>query len=58
MASIHYMDDILDVYVMPYAGAIGPQFILIYDNARPPRAKVVVVYLQQDNGDMSKDMQV
>ena len=57
MASIHYMDDILDVYVMPYAGAIGPQFILIY-NARPPRAKVVVVYLQQNNGDMSKDMQV
>ena len=49
MADIHYMDDILDVYVTPYAGAIGPQFIPIYVNARPHRAKVVEVYLQQEN---------
>ena len=43
-----YRDDILDVYVRPYAGAIGPQFVLMDDNARPHRARVVEEYLQQD----------
>ena len=36
------------VYVRPYAGAIGPQFILMDDNARPRRARVAEEYLQQD----------
>ena len=33
MTGVRYRDDILDVYVRPYAGAIGPQFIFIDDNA-------------------------
>ena len=47
MTDVRYRDDILDVYVRPYAGAIGPQFILMDDNARPHRAKVVEEYLQR-----------
>ena len=38
MTGVRYRDEILDVYVRPYAGAIGPQFILMDDNARPHRA--------------------
>ena len=35
-----------DVYVRPYVGAIGPDFILTDDNARPPKAWVTNEYLQ------------
>ena len=50
MTGVRYMDDILDVYVRPFAGAIGPQFIIVDDNryARPHRARVVEDYLQQE----------
>ena len=41
-----YRDDILDVYVRPYAGAIGPQFVLMDDNTRLHHARVVEEYLQ------------
>ena len=41
-----YVDEILDVYVRPYAGAIGPEFILMDDNASPHRANVTIRYLQ------------
>ena len=41
MTGVRYRDEILDVYVRPYAGAIGPQFILKDDNARPHHARVV-----------------
>ena len=46
--SLCYRDDILDVYVRPYAGAIGPQFVLTDDNARLHHDRVVEEYLQQD----------
>ena len=48
MTGVRYRDEILDVYVRPYASAIGPQFILMDDNARPHRARVVEDYLQQE----------
>ena len=48
MTGVRYRDEILDVYVRPYAGAIGPQFILMDDNARPHRARVVEDCLQQE----------
>ena len=40
--------EIMDVYVRPYAGAIGPQFIQMDDNARPHRARMGEDYLQQE----------
>ena len=48
MTGVRYRDEILDVYVRPYAGAVGPEFILMDDNARPHRARVVEQYLQQE----------
>ena len=48
MTGVRYRDEILDVYIRPYAGAIGPQFILMVDNAWRHRARVVEDYLQQE----------
>ena len=48
MTGLSKRDEILEVYVMPYAGAIGPQFVIMDDNARPHRARVVEKYLQQE----------
>ena len=41
-----YVNQILDVYVRLYAGAIGADFILMDDNARPHRAQVTNQYLE------------
>ena len=38
LTGVPYRDEILDLIVCPYAGAYGPGFILIDDNARPHRA--------------------
>ncbi|GBM71545.1 hypothetical protein AVEN_41670-1 [Araneus ventricosus] len=43
LTGVRYRDEILDPYVRPYAGAIGNDFILMDDNARPHRAGVVEV---------------
>ncbi|GFU68415.1 transposable element Tcb2 transposase [Trichonephila clavipes] len=43
------IDEILDPYVRPYAAAIGNDFILMDDNARPHRARIVEEYLE-DHG--------
>ncbi len=43
-----YVREVFDVYVRPYAGAIGPDFILMDDNARPHRAMVTNGYLQAE----------
>ena len=48
MTGARYRDDILDVCVRPYAGAIGSLFILMDDNARLHRARVVDKYIQQE----------
>ena len=37
----------MDVHVRPYAGAIGPDFILMDDNARAHRARITNRYLEQ-----------
>ncbi|XP_046548607.1 visual pigment-like receptor peropsin [Haliotis rubra] len=48
MTGVRYRDEVLDVYVRPYAGAVGPDFILMDDNARPHRARVVDEYLERE----------
>jgi transposase len=45
---IRYRDEILAPIVRLYAGAIGDDFILMDDNARPHRARIVNEYLQQE----------
>ncbi|GFU79679.1 transposable element Tc3 transposase [Trichonephila clavipes] len=44
-----YRDETLDPYVRLYAAAIGNDFILMDDNARPHRARIVEEYLE-DHG--------
>ncbi|GFW22421.1 DDE_3 domain-containing protein [Trichonephila clavipes] len=41
VTGLRYRDEILDPYVRPYAAAIGNDFILMDDNARPHRARIV-----------------
>ncbi|GFX29968.1 transposable element Tcb2 transposase [Trichonephila clavipes] len=49
VTGLRYRDEILDPYVHPYAAAIGNDFILMDDNARPHRARIVEEYLE-DHG--------
>ncbi|GFX99636.1 transposable element Tcb2 transposase [Trichonephila clavipes] len=49
VTGLRYRDETLDSYVRPYAAAIGNDFILMDDNARPHRARIVEEYLE-DHG--------
>ena len=51
LTSVSYRDEILHHIVRPYAGACGPGFIMMNDNARPHRARVVDQYLEQEGID-------
>ncbi|GFW15384.1 transposable element Tcb2 transposase [Trichonephila clavipes] len=46
VTGLRYRDEILDPYVRPYAAAIGNDFILMDNNARPNRAGIVEEYLE------------
>ena len=46
LTGLSYQNEILHAYVRPYAGAVGQDFILMDDNARPHRALVVTEYLE------------
>ena len=48
LMSVSYKDDILDVYVRPFAGAVSDNFVFMDDNARPHRARVVNDYLEDE----------
>ena len=45
LTAVRYCNEILDQFVTPYAGAIGPDFILMDDHACPHRAHVTDAYL-------------
>ena len=47
LTALRYVSEILDVYVRPYAGAFGENFILMDDNARAHRARITDQYLEQ-----------
>ena len=44
---LRYVNEVLDVYVRPYAGAISENFILMDDNARAHTARITDQYLEQ-----------
>ena len=46
LTAVRYINKILDMLVRPYAGAVGSDFTLMYDNARPQRARVTKEYLR------------
>ena len=47
LMAIRYVNEILDVYVRPYAGAVGENFILMDDNVHAHRARITDQYLKQ-----------
>ena len=51
LTGVRYRDEILDVYVRPFAGAVGDNFVLMDDNARPNKARVVNDYLEDEGID-------
>ncbi|KAI4886748.1 hypothetical protein NFI96_004621, partial [Prochilodus magdalenae] len=48
LAAIRSRDEILRALVTPYAGAVGPGFLLMQDNARPHVAAVCQQFLQDE----------
>ena len=48
LTAIRYRDEILDPIVSPFAGAIGDNFMLMHDNARPHTARVVQDYMTRE----------
>lgn len=46
LTAARYVTEILEEYVMPYAGYIGEDFQLMQDNARPHVAHIVTRYLE------------
>ncbi|KAL7880179.1 hypothetical protein SRHO_G00024330 [Serrasalmus rhombeus] len=48
LTAIRYRDEILRPLVRPYAGAVGPGFLLMQDNARPHVAGVCQQFLQDE----------
>ncbi|KAI4902048.1 hypothetical protein NFI96_033099 [Prochilodus magdalenae] len=46
LTAIRYQDEILGLVVRPYAGAVGPGFLLVHNNARPHVARVCRQFLE------------
>ncbi len=44
--------DVLEPVVRPFAGALGQDFVLMHDNARPHTTRVVQAYLEQEGIDV------
>jgi hypothetical protein len=49
LGSTMYCREVVDVHVRPYAGAVGPDFILMQDNAHPYTAHLIFQYLAREN---------
>ncbi|KAI4883694.1 hypothetical protein NFI96_031976, partial [Prochilodus magdalenae] len=51
LTAIRYQDEILGPVVKPYAGAVGPGFLLVHNNARPHVARVCRQFLENEGID-------
>ncbi|KAI4890826.1 hypothetical protein NFI96_019168 [Prochilodus magdalenae] len=51
LTALRYQDEIHRTLVRPYAGAVGPGFLLMQDNARPHAAGVGQQFLQDEGSD-------
>jgi hypothetical protein len=47
LTTVRYVNEILAVHVHTYAGAVGPDFVLMDDNARAHRALITNRYLEE-----------
>ncbi|GFV48889.1 transposable element Tcb1 transposase [Trichonephila clavipes] len=48
VTALRYRDEVLEPTVRLYAAAVGPNFVLMDDNAHPLRADIVNVYLESE----------
>ena len=48
LTAIRYRDKILGSIVRPYAGAVGPGFLLVHNNARPHVARACRQLLEDE----------
>ena len=51
LTAVRYQDEILRPIVRPYAGAVGPGFLLVQDNAQPHVARVCRQFLDDEGID-------
>ncbi|KAJ8332732.1 hypothetical protein SKAU_G00425210 [Synaphobranchus kaupii] len=51
LTAVKYRDEILRAIVRPYAGAVGPGFLLVQDSARPHVARVCTQFLDEEGID-------
>ncbi|KAI4897294.1 hypothetical protein NFI96_024654, partial [Prochilodus magdalenae] len=51
LTAIRYQDEILGPIVRPYAGAVGPEFLLVHNHARPHVARVCRQFLENEGID-------
>ncbi|GBO37254.1 hypothetical protein AVEN_127362-1, partial [Araneus ventricosus] len=49
VTGVRYRDEILEPYVCLFRGAVGPEFILMDDNARSHRALLVDEFLESED---------
>ncbi|GBO43095.1 hypothetical protein AVEN_104873-1 [Araneus ventricosus] len=49
VTGVRYRDEILEPYVRLFRGAVGPELILMDDNARPHRALLVDEFLESED---------
>ena len=47
MNSQYYRDSVLETLVLPIRNRVGAQFILMDDNARPHRARIITTFLEE-----------
>ncbi|KAI4891562.1 hypothetical protein NFI96_008853, partial [Prochilodus magdalenae] len=48
LTAIRHLDEIVGLVVRPYAGAVGPGFLLVHNNARPHVARVCRQFLESE----------
>ncbi|KAI4872921.1 hypothetical protein NFI96_005299 [Prochilodus magdalenae] len=51
LTAIRYQDEILGPVVRPYAGAVGPGFLLVHNNAQPHVVRVCRQFLESEGID-------
>ncbi|KAI4883986.1 hypothetical protein NFI96_003363 [Prochilodus magdalenae] len=51
LTAIRHQDEMLGPVVRPYAGAVGPVFLLVHNNARPHVARVCRQFLENEGID-------
>ncbi|GBM84654.1 hypothetical protein AVEN_136684-1 [Araneus ventricosus] len=49
VTGVRYRDETLESYVRLFRGAVGPEFILMDDNAKPHRALLVDEFLESED---------